>query len=128
MKFEEKEENVHINLVPLLDTIFILLIFFSLLLLYSSYTKSVDISLPEMGNSEEIDEKNIPIVIKKDGRIFVLGKNIDKKGLIDFIKKNRDKHFMIAADKSANFGSVISVLDIIRSTDAKFVYFKVEGK
>lgn len=129
MKFDKNDnQEVDINIVPLLDTIFILLIFFSLILISATFLKSFDIKLPGASNTKILDTKVSVISINIRGEYFIDNKIYSKRNFWKHIKNNKKKEYVIKADKRLKFGFVINFMDKLRNNGIKKVYFETESK
>ena len=120
MRFrEEDEDNFALDLTPLIDVVFLLLIFFMVSTVFVDFRRQMDISLPSSKKSvpDEIP-KPIKLEITFDKQIFLNGKKIYLDRLeqtlakIDLSKKNAA---IIRADKHLPYGEVIKVMGILQS-------------
>ena len=120
MRFrEDDEDNFTLDLTPLIDVVFLLLIFFMVSTVFVDFRRQMDISLPSSKKSvpDEIP-KPIKLEITFDKQIFLNGKKIHRDRLeqtlakIDLSKKNAA---IIRADKHLPYGEVIKVMGILQS-------------
>ncbi len=106
-----------INITPLVDMVFLLLIFF---MLTSSFIvlPGIKINLPKAVTSEVIKEKNIVITINSENVIYLNEKPITPTELTGYlanlVKDKKDKPLLIKADKNAQMGTIVRVWDICR--------------
>ena len=113
-----KEKDIQINILPMIDIIFVILSFFIISSLYLVKLESIPLDLPKAETSK--NELNDPIVVSMDieGKIYINKKYSDKKSFeFDLIKliSKKDKNFiLIRADKEIRYGEFIYVLDILR--------------
>ena len=120
MRFrEENEENFALDLTPLIDVVFLLLIFFMVSTVFVDFKRRMDISLPSSQSSvSDAIPKTIKLEITFDRKIFLNGKKVRLDGLesalveIDPSKKNAA---IIRADKNLPYGDVIKVMGILQS-------------
>ena len=112
MWLKKKKEDLQLNLTPLIDVVFLLLIFFMVSTSFKKETK-ISLELPE-ANGEALEQENqaIEISINKVGEIFINGEGLINKQL-DTIKSASDNTVpvVINADAQAPYQSVISVMD-----------------
>lgn len=119
MNFRSKqEETVDINLTPLIDVVFLLLIFF---MVSTTFQKSseIQIDLPEAsGAVEPKKEFVVEISIDSLGRYFVNERVlVDKKlstlksAIQQTIGTHKNPHVVISADKNATHQSVVIAMD-----------------
>ncbi|WP_018624845.1 ExbD/TolR family protein [Kangiella aquimarina] len=113
----KKKEELQLNLTPLIDVVFLLLIFF---MVSTSFKKESKISLDLPEASGEIAEKLpevIEISINKDGEVFVNGEGLINRQLetikdaIKQVANDPATPLVINADAQAPYQSVISVMD-----------------
>ena len=106
-----------INMAPLIDMIFILLIFF---LVTTSFVKEsgVDVERPVAATAQAKEQTNVVVGIDKEGTIHVENRVIDVRsvrGYMErFLAETPEGSVVIAADKASTTGVVIAVLDACR--------------
>ncbi|MBT8763235.1 biopolymer transporter ExbD [Desulfohalobiaceae bacterium Ax17] len=114
--------TVEINMAPLIDMVFILLIFF---LVTTSFVKEagVDVQRPTARSAITKEKVNMVIGVTKDGLIFISGKTVDirsVRGHVErFLAENPEASVVVVADKASQTGTVIRVLDACRLAGAK---------
>ena len=120
MKFiRQPVEETTVNLTPLIDVVFLLLIFF---MVSTTFTKErqLVIDLPEaVGEASMEDPLQIEIIISADGEYAVNGQRLVnrklttlRKALIAVSDGNTDLPLIISADKDTAYQSVISAMDV----------------
>ena len=120
MRFkEENEENFALDLTPLIDVVFLLLIFFMVSTVFVDFKRRMDISLPSSKSSlSDSLPRVIKIEVTFDKQIFLNGKKVKLGGLelaiakIDSGKKNAA---IIRADKNLPYGDVIKIMGMLQS-------------
>ncbi|MGB9677977.1 MAG: ExbD/TolR family protein [Candidatus Ratteibacteria bacterium] len=121
MRFKRHYEIIKgdINLTPMVDVIFQLIIFF---MLSSSFIMQpgIKIKLPKAVTTEIIRQKEIFVNITEEGRIYFKGKVVNlsefEKMLIEELKGKKENIILIVkADKDTKHGIVVSVMDKARS-------------
>jgi biopolymer transport protein ExbD len=124
MKFREQSRSgVQLDITPLVDTVFNLLIFFALSLNFI-VTPGIKVNLPESITEEIIREKDeLIIVLKKDNTIFVDGNSISSENLTLLLtkaaQKSRETLVIIQADQDVSHGSVVSMMDRAKKAGLK---------
>lgn len=120
--FEKKRNyHTHINIAPLVDVVFLLLLFF-LLTSRLVYESGIKINLPKSATAEEKNVHSITISVTADGEIYFLEEKVDLENLsskiIDYSNReniNIEKDFLkIKVDKKVNVGLLIKVIDKIK--------------
>ena len=119
-----KRSLLDLNITPLIDMVFILLIFF---LVTTSFVKEagVEIERPSAQMATPIIGVNTIIAIDSENRIFMDRKEIDPVSLRLQIERilaeNPDGNIIIVADRVSNTGVAIEVMDACRLAGAKNV-------
>lgn len=118
MEFERRRHNhAHMNIAPLVDVVFLLLLFF-MLTSHLLQEPAIKIRLPESKTSEAQKEGIKTVYISKDGDIFFMDKRIDLKDLQGALKgslKDPEHDLIrIKADKESDVGILVSVIDEVR--------------
>jgi len=114
---EEKKELISINITPLIDIVFLLLVFFMLATSFiQKSTMEVNLS---SGTSQSIEKKNIiTIILKKDGNISLNTKLIDllniKKEITKKLEQNSNYIFLIKCHKKVEVQKIIRLIEEIR--------------
>ncbi len=118
MFLRKRKQEVTVNLTPLIDVVFLLLIFF---MVSTSFTRETQIKLELPKASQEPLESKIDsleISIDKEGRYFVNGKalvnaTIDTliKAIQPMIEDNKDISVIISADAATPYQSVVTAMD-----------------
>lgn len=118
MDFERNRHNhTHINLAPLVDVVFLILLFF---ILSSHFMQEpvIKLKLPKSKTAEAQRDDIKTIYITKDGAIFFMNERIDLKDLQAMIKsslKDIEHDFIrIKADRESDVGILVSVIDEVR--------------
>ncbi len=120
MRFRsEEEENFSLDLTPLVDVVFLLLIFFMVSTVFVDFKRRVDISLPTSKVSI-LDEtpKAIELEITVDKQVFLNGDKVSLKSLESALKKidaDKKKTAIIRADKDLPYGDVVRVMGMLQS-------------
>ncbi|MFO7875936.1 MAG: biopolymer transporter ExbD [Desulfovermiculus sp.] len=108
--------STELNIAPLIDMVFILLIFF---LVTTSFVKEsgVEVQRP-VAQSAEDQKTTLIIGVTPENRIYMEGKPIDVRSVQAHVErfalKNPGGNVVIAADKESRSGIVIQVLDACR--------------
>ena len=105
-------------LSPMIDMIFLLLVFFIVSTMYMSEIKTIPIRLPVAQNSETVSKSNFSVTIKKDGSVYLDEDQIDVDLLVSnaAMESKRDSSFsvIIRADGDANYTLVIELMDKLK--------------
>lgn len=124
MKFLRKKNNdLSLEVTPLIDIVFLLLIFFVLNSQFDKFT-SMDLSLPKVnsGQLNEITGDNLNIEVTSNGEVVLNGallKEFSYLTLDDFIKKNYadSKIAVISADSDTKYQYLVTVMDVLNKNN-----------
>ncbi len=106
-----------VNMTPLIDMVFILLIFF---IVTTSFVKEtgVDVSRPSAKTAVKKEKANILIAIKPNGEVWIDKRQIDRRAVRANVERlhaeNPEGSVIILADKEAKTGLLIEVMDQAR--------------
>lgn len=113
----ENESDSDINLTPMLDVVFIMLIFF---VVTTSFIKEsgVEINRPSATTSERQEKANILIAIRPNGEIWIDGRAVDVRAVRVNVERLRaefpESQVVIQGDQAAQIGLLVQVMDQVR--------------
>ena len=128
-KFKRPNKTLEmVNLIPMINLIFLLLIFF-LLTGVISKKDSNDISRPEseFGNEVEIDSQSIVFTINKNNEILHENKSLNIEELSNFIQ-SKNKKYILDLDKESSIHFFNRIMKEFKEKDIKKVFVKVIEK
>ena len=115
---QEQEEAEEINMTPMLDVVFILLIFF---IVTASFVKEagIEVNRPEAATAVKKERANILVAISNKGEIWINKRKVDVRTVqanIERLKaENPQGTVVIQADKKATTDVLIKVMDSARA-------------
>ena len=113
-----EDEDNEINLTPMLDVVFIMLIFF---IVTASFIKEagIDVNRPDAPTSESIADANILIAISSNDEIWMDRRLIDPRAVRPNIERmhaeNPKGSVVIQADKKSTNNTLVIVMDAARA-------------
>lgn len=116
-RYRETEEE-DINVTPMLDVVFIMLIFF---IVTASFTKEtgIDVNRPSASTAEVKEQGNILVAITDDGEIWIDKRRVDPRALQANIERlhaeNPKGSVVIQADTDSKNGLLVAVMDAARA-------------
>jgi biopolymer transport protein ExbD/biopolymer transport protein TolR len=118
---EGAKVNSNINVTPMVDVMLVLLIIF--MVITPMLQKGVSVDLAKVNNPEQMPDADkedaLVVAIMRDGKVFFGNDQISPDQLTGKVKDklaNRvDKRVFVRADARAKFGSVVEVVDNVRS-------------
>jgi biopolymer transport protein ExbD len=111
------DEEAGIDLTPMLDVTFIMLIFF---IVTTSFVKEsgIDVNRPSAATAEKKERANILIGISEVGEVWISKRQVDIRSVRANVEKlhaeNPEGSVVIQADKGAKTGTLIQVMDQVR--------------
>ena len=120
MRFKRnKEDEPMLGITPLIDIVFLLLIFF-MLTSHFHVASGVPIRLPKVTQHVYDGKKQeIIIAIDKAGSVYLTGKKIEIEALgtrlMELLDKNGLNKLVLQADKEVHHGKVVQVMDLAKS-------------
>ena len=103
-----------VNMAPLIDMVFILLIFFVVTTNFNRQT-GVDVTKPKAQSAISQGAKTILVGITREGTIHVYGRQVSPERLQSLINqevaKNPETSIVIIADQDASIGKAVEVMD-----------------
>ena len=119
MRFKGRMELEHglkqIDIAPLINIIFLLLIFF---MLTSSFIMQpgIKVNLPKAVTSEVVKYENIEILVNSGNITYLNGRVVTTQELERLLKQaaKRNQTILIKADKRASLGRVVEIWDMAR--------------
>jgi biopolymer transport protein ExbD len=113
-------DELVLNLAPMIDVVFLLLIFFMVATTFVEKEKEMGLDLPQAESGEEAERTPDEVVINlmRDGRILVAGEEVDRSALIESLtrvaRRDPETPVTIRGDKEVFHQHVVSVMDACR--------------
>jgi biopolymer transport protein ExbD len=114
---EDEYEVVHINVVPLIDVMFFLVLFF---VATSSFTKEagIEVNRPTSQTAMVQNKANIIVSVTRNGEVWIEGRRIDMRAVRGQVERllveNPDSTVVVAADGDGNTRLLVQALDQVR--------------
>ncbi|NOZ85203.1 MAG: biopolymer transporter ExbD [Deltaproteobacteria bacterium] len=125
----KKRQDNEINIAPLIDMVFILLIFFMVTTTFVRDAK-LEIERPGAKSGQQADNRSVRVSIGRRGEIFVDAQPVKpwmlQARLREIISRQRIKTVLVIADKHVETGMLVDVVDQCRLAGAKDVGIAVE--
>ena len=117
-----------VDLTPIVDTVFNLLIFFALSLNFAATSGGINVKLPKAQTVEPVKVEQLTVNLTKDGKLYLNDKLITLDKLNDTLRQNqkKDSLIVIRADSSVEHGRVVEVMDIARTNGFSRLAIAVE--
>lgn len=126
------EAEPALMIIPMIDIIFFLLVFFMMSTLYMVEQHTFPVNLPPAAASRQDMSRSIDVTVLKDGRIMMGQEEIVLAQLPKRVElavaKQPDKIIIVRADKQVDYGQVVVVLDELKLAGAHRVALATELK
>ena len=116
-KSVQETDDATIDVTPMLDVVFIMLIFF---IVTASFVKEagIDVSRPDAATAERKERGNILVAITENGQIWINKRQIDPRAVRANIERmhaeNPQGSVVIQADENSKSGLIVQVMDAAR--------------
>jgi biopolymer transport protein ExbD len=133
MQFEGRRRSTQTpNLTPLIDIVFLLLVFF-MLTSHFVQEQSLNIDLPVADSGEAVaEDRQLEVVIAKDGQLLMNDHFVADEALQEVLRTalagREDKQVRIRGDRTSPLGRSVTVLDAARRAGASGVDIVSEHK
>ncbi len=111
-----------INIAPLVDVVFLLVIFFAVSTTFLE-TAGLKLELPSSSSTAPRESRELTVLLGEDGTLSFDGEIIDREELGVRLRaaldRNERKLVVLRADRSARHGEVVRVMDVIRESGAE---------
>lgn len=121
-----KNEKPHIDMAPLVDIIFLLLIFF---MLSSNFIKPmIKMELPKAMHEEKLEKVDLVVTVDSKGEIYINREKIEMEGLNLALQEKMTSlgkyDVIFRGDKKIGYETFVDILDVAKQAGA--VSFSVE--
>lgn len=126
----ETDNDLGIDMTPMLDIVFIMLIFF---IVTTSFIREsgIDVNRPKASSASEQKNASLLVAIRPNGEIWIDKRPVDVRAVRANIEKLRAENpqgsVVIQADRDARTGLLIKVMDQIRLAGVENVSIATQG-
>ena len=124
-----RSEEAEINITPMLDVVFIMLIFF---IVTASFTREtgVPVARPEAAQAVSLQSGTILIGVRPNNDIWMAGRQVELREIRALVERakaeNPEGSVVIVADKGSRIGTVTRVMDQVRLAGIRGVAISAE--
>lgn len=124
--------RARIEMVPLIDTVFLLLVFFIYAMLTMTVHRSVKVDLPKAGMPEPQLKEHVVVTLDADGGLFVNEEPVEEDELLSAVRESlrlsEHRIVVIDGDRKAALGRGVRILERLSHLDDVRVAFSVEAE
>ena len=122
MQFKRPSKpSVGINIAPLVDVVFLLVIFFAVSTTFLE-TSGLKLELPTSASTADRPPRELEVFMTAGGELSFEGETIDRdrlqEKLTDALSGRERKNVLLRADTRASHGEVVKIMDLIRAAGA----------
>ena len=133
MKLRERRfsENPRLMVIPMIDIIFFLLVFFMMSTMFMIEQKVLPVVLPAASAPQIDTGRTVPVTVLADGSVR-LGENPSPVSSLQadvesILGRDSEARFLLRADRSVEYGRVVQVLDLLRKAGVQRLSIAVEA-
>jgi len=119
----EATRSAEVNMSPLVDMVFLLLIFFMVTTVFVEET-GVEVQKPSAASAEQLEKNSILIAVTREGKVVYGGRDIGVngvRGLVSRFLQTREAPVILLTDEMAHAGVVVDVIDECKLAGARQV-------
>lgn len=113
-------KKARIEIIPMIDTMFFLLVFFMIATLSMALEKGMPVDLPESGTATDDIPDHVSLTLTENDELFFNKETITVPELAPRLQRllNDQEHpaVVINADEAVSHGRVVEVMDIVRQS------------
>lgn len=128
LKSARSSKNIQIDITPLIDVLFMLIIFF---VLTTSFVQgAIDVDLPAGDAVPAAQADPIVVTIDRDSRLYWAGEIVTEDDIPRLAEKAAasGEEILIAGDREARYGDVVHILETLRGLGIEKVGLALEGE
>ena len=128
IKTRETNGGVSIEMTPMIDMVFLLLIFFLVATKFHQTERELQIALPTASSAGPISAtlRELIVNVDADGVIIVSGKRIDAEDLRTMVQSaaaaNPEQKLTVRGDRATAYANIVRVLDIAKTSGIQEPY------
>ncbi len=111
--FQDDEQAAEVNVSPLIDVVFLLLIFFMVTSVFVEET-GIEVNRPTAMSAQDLERQSILLAVTAEGAVYFDGRPVpmnDLRGLVARLQREQERPVIIIADVDARSGALVRVID-----------------
>jgi biopolymer transport protein ExbD len=125
-------KKARIEMLPLIDIVFLLLVFFIYAMLSMAVHRGIPVSLPLSSTAKTDKQLLISVTVQPNGEIFIDQEKVSLNSLSSVLKskskENTESGVLLFADRNISYQFLYKVLDQIRASGLERVSLQAESK
>lgn len=127
-----EQRKVRIEMLPLIDIVFLLLVFFIYAMLSMAVHRGLPVTLPTSSSAEIEKDLILSVTLREDGAIYLDETRVSMESLTENLKKKarqaENKGVLLFADRTVSYQRLFHVLDRIKKAGLNRVSLQAEAK
>ena len=120
------KKKIKVNIIPLIDIIFLMLVFFMLATNFEK-NKQIDLAVSKDGKSENKPNLTLKIIIKNDGNFFIdeesfMKSEVETK-ILELWNTTKYKEIFILNEKQSIVQDLVYLIDLLKNNNIEKIYF-----
>lgn len=118
------EEKARIEIIPMIDVMMFLLVFFVLIMTEMIHGAGIPLALPQASSSEQLETTQVNLGVDKAGDLFIDGHRSQAPAVLQRLKElKRDKKVVvvISGDQATPYQDIVKVMDLARAAGIEAV-------
>jgi len=110
---QDEDVSAEINISPLIDIVFLLLIFFMVTSVFVEET-GIEVQKPSAISAQDLEKNSILLAVTEEGDVFFDGQTVsinNLRGLVARLLRERERPVIIIADEDSRTGMLVRVID-----------------
>lgn len=133
MRLRRREfKKARIEIIPMIDTIFFLLVFFMISTLSMTRYSGLPVNLPKAATGQQTPSESAAVTIKPDGSVAIDKQDVPRAQVGEILKsrlaKNPDLLVLINADEKVAHGAVVEIMDAARQAGVAKMAIAIKPK
>jgi biopolymer transport protein ExbD len=112
-----ERERPRLEIIPMIDIMMFLLVFFVMIVLKMIPDSGVTLSLPGASTAQQLPHTQVVVIIDQQGQIHVKNAVVtpdDLQSYLEQVKATNDTNVIVAGDKGTKLQQLMSVMDVVR--------------
>lgn len=125
LDYEDEGQGARLEMTPLMDVIFLLLVFFIYAMVTMSVHRGVDVSLPQVESANLLVGDSIEINLTVTGQAWIEGIETTDEQIVSWVvEKGAGRSILICADEQVPLGRGLKLLSALRAAGVEAVAFQ----
>jgi len=129
---ERKREKPQIIVTNLIDVILLLVFFFMVTSTFARDSKKLPIDLPRASSGVLIEGETLTFQVTAEKKVMLRGEQIFTEAVEqkvrEYLAEDPNRAILIEADKTVDYGTVIQLLDVVRTAGGSNLGLSTRGK